>query len=202
MTTRWGRFARGQVAAIFSTFVAAFSHGVAGGSHPPLFAIALALAFSGVVCVFLAGVRLSRIRLAASVIFSQLLYHGLFSLFGGTGTPTGTVTAHHHGAISFSPVASGGFVTATTDQWMLLAHAAAAVLTFAVLLHGERLCIGLGTLARVAFAVLVGRMPWSSSPVPLRLSAPTGHRPAVPHRLAIVVSSLRHRGPPVGLRFA
>lgn len=196
MTTRWGRFARGQIAAVFSTFVAAFSHGFAGGSHPPLFAMALALAFSGVVCVFLAGKRLSRIRLALSVALSQLLYHGLFTLFGSGGTPTGTVTAPHHGAIVFSPGTGGTVIMNPADQWMLLAHAAAAAITFAVLLHGERLCIGLATLARVAFAVLVGRMPWSASPTALKLSAPSGHRSAVPHRSLVIVSSLRHRGPP------
>src|SRR5690554_5818533 len=106
MTTRWARVLRGQVVAVCATFTAAFSHGAADGAHPPLAAIALALAFSSIVCVFLAAARLSRLRLAASVAVSQLLYHGLFSLFGVAAASTGTMSSGHHGSVVFAPGAA------------------------------------------------------------------------------------------------
>lgn len=202
MTTRWGRFARGQIAAVFSTFVAAFCHGVSGGGHPPLFAVALAFAFSGMACVFLAGVRLSKTRLALSVALSQLLYHGLFSLFGSAAAAAGSATAQHHGLITFSPASPTTVALIPSDHWMLLGHAAAAVVTFAVLLHGERLCVALATLAGIAFSVLVRQSAWSATPTPLKISEPTGHRVVLPYRMSLTVSSLRHRGPPFVTRFA
>ncbi|MEX1078808.1 MAG: DUF1775 domain-containing protein [Homoserinimonas sp.] len=55
MTSRWARLIRGQGVAVFATFAAGFSHGIGDGAHPPLVAMALALAFSGVACVFLAS---------------------------------------------------------------------------------------------------------------------------------------------------
>jgi len=201
MTTRWARVVRGQFVAAFATFVAAFSHGVVGGGHPPLFAVALALAFSGIACVALAGARLSRLRLGASVAISQLLYHGLFTLFGAGAPSGGAMTSHHHGVVVLSPGAVDVGAAQAADPWMLLAHAGAAVATFVVIVHGENLCSSLATLARLAIVALV-RHPAPSQPAPARFRAPTGHRAAVQHRSLILSSSLAHRGPPAAPRFA
>lgn len=67
MTTRWARFTRGWLGAVFSTFVAALSHTAGGGSGPGLLPVALCLAFAVIVCIGLAGRSLSlwRPRLAA-----------------------------------------------------------------------------------------------------------------------------------------
>jgi hypothetical protein len=203
MTSRWARFVRGQVVAVFATFTAAFSHGAADGAHPPMVAIALALAFSSVACVLLAAAQLSRARLAASVSVSQLLYHGLFSLFGTAGQPSGVITSGHHGVTAISPGISDGVTVVAADPWMLIAHAAAAVLTFAILLQGERALSGIGSLARLIVASLSWwRLPQSPHPVLHQTRFPTGQRIAVPHRSLILTSSLSHRGPPAQLRFA
>lgn len=201
MTTRWARVVRGQFVAAFATFVAAFSHGIAGGGHPPLFAVALALAFSGIACVALAGARLSRLRLGASVAVSQLLYHGLFSLFGAGATSGGAMPSHHHGVVVLSPVVVDAATPPASDPWMLLAHAGAAVATFVVIVHGEKLCSGLAALARLTIVALI-RHAAPPQPTPAKFRVPTGHRAAVPHRSLILSSSLAHRGPPAALRFA
>ena len=203
MTARWASFARGWAVAAFATFVAAFSHVVAGGGHPPMFAIALALAFSGIACVFLAGKRLSPGRLTASVVISQALYHGLFGLFGTGSLAASSVGGHLHSAQVLTPVsASADTVFKPAGPWMLLAHAAAAILTIVVVLHGERLCLGIATLTGLGLAALAGRLPGSTTPTAPRILSPVGHRRVVPHRAAILVSVLRYRGPPAGIRFA
>lgn len=202
MTSRWARFVRGQVVAVFATFTAAFSHGVADGGHPPVAAIALALAFSSVACVFLAAARLSRFRLAVSVAVSQLLYHGLFSLFGPATATTGVVSSSHHGTIVFGPVAANSAAVAA-DSWMLAAHAAAAVATFAILLRGEKSLAALGELARLIVASLSWwRLPHAAPPASVQIRFPTGARTELPHRSLILTSSLSHRGPPAWRRFA
>src|SRR5690554_826187 len=124
MTSRWARLIRGQFVAVLSTFVAAFSHGFADGAHPPAVAVVLALAFSSMVCAFLAtakpsSARLPRVRLAASVAVSQAIYHGLFSVFGPAGVPPGSVVSGHHGTVVFTSGSAQQVAVASSDQWML-----------------------------------------------------------------------------------
>ena len=208
MTKRWARVVRGQAVAVFATFAAAFSHGMADGGHPPIAAIALALAFSSVACVFLSATHFSRPRLAASVAISQLIYHGLFSLFGTAGSAPGAMTAGHHGSVSFTsnsftPIATGQAGAVPSDLWMLVAHFGAAVLTFALLVRGERSLITVGSVAGLFIAALSWwRLPHLPDRVPSSRRVPTGQRAEIPHRQLILTSSLRHRGPPAGLRFA
>lgn len=207
MTARWARVVRGQVVAVVATFAAAFSHGAADGAHPPLVAIALALAFSSVICAVLgaaglAAARLSHLRLAASVAISQLLYHGLFSLFGVAGAPAGVMSSGHHGTVTFVPGATVPITVAAADQWMLVAHLGAAVLTFAMLVRGERALLGIGTLAVLLIAALAWRLPVAVALLPSGTRFPTAERTELPHRLLILVSALTHRGPPLPGRFA
>lgn len=196
MTTRWARVLRGQVVAIVSTFTAAFSHGFADGVHPPLVAMVLALAFSSVACVLLAGVRLSRTRLALSVAVSQLLYHGLFSLFGRAATATGTVSSGHHGTIVFTPGTTEQLSFTASDQWMLAAHLAAAALTFVMLVRGERALLAISALRVMVLATLAWRLPLNPVPLPAGNRFPTAQRTAPLRRRLILTSPLTLRGPP------
>lgn len=218
MTTRWARVVRGQAVAVIATFTAAFSHGAADGGHPPMGAIALALAFSSIACVFLTAGHFSRRRLAASVAISQLVYHGLFSLFGTAGSAPGAVITGHHGSLAFAPVASGptqsvsseavSSAALASDVWMLAAHLGAAVLTFAMLVRGEN---ALGAVRRgaelvVAALIVAALVRWREPQLPEQPQSgrrfPTGQRDHVSHRQLILTSSLRHRGPPAQPRFA
>ena len=91
MSTRWARFARGWLTALFSTLIAAVSHTLAGGP-PGTLAVVVSLAFAGMLCVGLTGKRPSAVRLAASVGGSQLLFH---QLFGSWGTRPGSPRRPH-----------------------------------------------------------------------------------------------------------
>ena len=209
MTTRWARLARGWLAAIGATFAAAFSHVVAGGGHPPFFAVALSLAFAGLACTVLAGRRFSRTRLALSVFASQFLYHGLFSVFGQSSTASPAVSqsapGHFHGVVlhpSSAPGLAGGL------QWepaMLAAHAVAAIATLTLMLYGEHLARAVVARAELAWdaaaagimrvvALLRGALPALPSPASLRTTAEWTLLRPVP---AVLPGSLLRRGPPV-----
>jgi hypothetical protein len=196
MTTRWARVARGSVAAVFSVFVALVSHLAVGGTRPSAFALVACVVLATLVCVALAGKRMSLPRLTMSVGFSQFLFHGFFSLWSTSAMPIG---AHH-------PVGGQMLMTVTsmpapsqpmaTDPGMWLAHAIAAVITIAALLHGETAFWGLFQIARLWFSALTSppaRGPLLSGMYPVAVAAvPT----FLPRDLVLFLSSMRHRGPP------
>src|ERR1700709_933648 len=99
MTTRWARVVRGLVAASVAVFVADFAHVPGGGATPGFAGIALALAFSTLVCIGLAGRTLARWRVAASVVVSQGAFHLLFQVLG---TPSPSLPMH---GIQMTPLA-------------------------------------------------------------------------------------------------
>lgn len=84
MRIRHRRALRGTLAASAATFVALTSHILGGGAFPTTMGLIVPLSLSILVCVALAGRRLSLPRLTVSVGTSQTLFHLLFSLF----TPT------------------------------------------------------------------------------------------------------------------
>ncbi|MGO4105327.1 hypothetical protein AB4Y63_15360 [Leifsonia sp. YAF41] len=217
MGTRWARFARGWIVALFSTFVAGLSHALAGGAVPSIVAVVLSLAFAGIVCIGLAGRTLSLARMAVSVLISQLIFHGLFSF----GAPGGALTvspasasagtagngAHEHGPIGVlvglgsAPV---GHAAGHDAVWMWVAHAVAALITIVALRHGESAFWGLFDTVRLGirslFTALAGALAGATLPAIPR-SAATTARVFTPRDLALVFSRMRHRGPPA-LSFA
>ncbi|AZZ56198.1 hypothetical protein [Rathayibacter iranicus] len=190
--------ARGSVAALAATATAAASHTLAGANAPPPAILALAATFAVVVCVFLSGRRLALPRLTASVLLSQLAYHALFLVAGSggvsvVGTSGGGVHAHDGSTVSLV-VLGGGH--AAHGPAMLIAHFAAAVLTIAMLRHGEQIFWTLGAeLERVVVHIVawVSALITPRSPSVAVVGAPT---PRTPRRLNTVLSVLRHRGPP------
>lgn len=184
---------RGFVGATVATFVALASHVWVGGGMPGMLGVAVPWLLSLTACTLLAGRRLSLIRLSASVLASQLLFHALFVL--GSITPRGGLAPHVHGA---SPMvfAADGPQLVPEDAGMWLAHIAAAVLTIVMLHRGELVLVALLEAASIVAAWLrrIGvvpaavrqrpptRMRWSSLPAP---------RVGAPHLAAV-----RRRGPP------
>jgi hypothetical protein len=151
MATRWGRVLRGLVASTIAVFVAAFAHVIAGGSVPDLGGLALAFAFSALASIALAGRTVSRVRIGASVILSQGVFHLLFDL---------TATAHVAAATHTMGMNMGGTMpTVTTtplmlaDGWMWLAHGVAAAITIVALAWGERAFWGLLESVRLALTL-------------------------------------------------
>ena len=202
MGTRWARFARGWLTALFSTLIAALSHTLAGGTAGTL-AIVASLAFSGMLCVGLAGKRPSAMRLAVSVAGSQLLFHQLFSYLGNPAWDA--TSGHAHGAVAPFAAESTAHVwhpaSPSDATWMFLAHLAAAALTFLMLRHGERAFWTLTTnarhLVRMLFPAMPGPIAFDAAAV-LELISQTD----VPSRMSGFRSMHRRRGPPRRRAFA
>jgi hypothetical protein len=202
VTTRWARFARGWLAALFSTLVAAGSHTVAGGHSPGVLALLVALAFAGVTCVALTGKAMSLPRLSAAVALSQLAFHTVFSSIaaGGQSAAGHTAAAAQHVHAAATPLVVGDVASAGhhTDGWMWLGHAVAAVLTIVALRHGEGAFWRLRSIALLFVRTVFAVVP---VPVPVRPAAPRpveGGHLFVPRFCAFVRSSLGLRGPPAG----
>ncbi len=82
MTSRWARVAQGAAIASFATFVAALSHTVGGGTPPGLLAVVLSMAFSTLLCLTVAGGRLTLARTVIAVAATQFALHALYSVQG------------------------------------------------------------------------------------------------------------------------
>ncbi|WP_104136237.1 MULTISPECIES: hypothetical protein [unclassified Cryobacterium] len=202
MHTRWARFARGWIVAVFSTFVAALSHTLGGGLAPGLLAVVVSLAFTGMVCVALAGRTLSFWRGAASVLISQVVFHGLFSL----GAPNGALGAdalaasgtHQHAALPglIDPTILGASAHDLHDGGAMgFAHVGAAIVTILALRFAERAFWGLVENVRLGIRTLFAPAQLA---VPVVAPQRIGNvAPVVaPRYLLLVLSAMRHRGPP------
>jgi hypothetical protein len=203
MSTRWTRVARGTLAALVSTFVAAFSHAIAGGSAPSIAAVSLAVAFSVIVCIALAGRGLSYWRVGSSVAVSQVFFHTLFSLIA---TPAAHVSgaapsahAGHDMAAMLVPAAgaASGTSALTFDVAMVAGHVLAAVATFAAIVWGER------TVRAMMSAALLRVTRFSALLVPTPVFAGRAvrlgrvRRIDAPATLEVLRASVWHRGPPL-----
>ncbi|KQO97560.1 hypothetical protein [Leifsonia sp. Leaf264] len=210
MSQRGARTARGLTAAVVATLLAGLSHSIGGGvgaQVPVGVGTVVAFAFAAMVCVALAGRTLSLARLAASVILSQLAFHGLFAVSGSSLQVTTNPAAHHDTAAHLmQQLGTGGAAAqmgghpAHDGTAMILAHILAAVVTIAALYRGERAARATVHAAGRLIAVLIVGAPRLVPVSDVRLSA----RAVVllPHDLLVVLSSMRHRGPPRPFAFA
>ncbi|MCS5735455.1 hypothetical protein [Herbiconiux daphne] len=205
MSSRWSRTARGLRAAGIATFLAAFSHVAAGGGAPGGVGLVVALALSAMVCVLLAGRRISLPRLSISVLISQFAFHLLFGVGAGDGSTSLVETAGHHGRLMLATVpdaAAAPVHPAHDPALMWVAHGVSAVITIALLQWGERALARLRRLARGGIRSLV-TMPQLAfvEPVPPRSPVRADGLAVVDHLsdLGVLFGALRHRGPPVAV---
>lgn len=213
MGSRWARVARGLLASALAIFVAALFHVAGGGAAPGPVSLALSLAFAMLASIGLTARRLSLWRLTISVGLSQLLFHVLFSVGGGTATfsaTTGAVGLSHLHAGSHLVMSSASTASVHTDMGsfpttpaMWFSHAAAVLVTVIAVRFGERAFWGLFETARMGVARIVTQLAWPAVQVALAL-APTPAAPgeAEPSRLrdlGLPLARLRHRGPPSAL---
>ena len=134
MSRRARRLARGWVAAVVATTLAAGSHAAVDGTWPSLMIVALSTCLAAPLCMLLAGRMLSRSCVALSVALSQALLHPPFAPSAGA-MPAGApnhhpVAAGADGPPAVPPVAHHG-------GSMLAAHVVAALATYILLRHGE-----------------------------------------------------------------
>lgn len=195
------RAARGALAAVFAVGSAALAHAAAGHHHPHWVVLVLSLTISLPLCTALSRVRLSRSRLAAAVLTSQGVLHGLFALFpaaAGAGSLRevgGHHGPHHQHQLAVGASAEQGAAVAP-DSAMALSHLLAAAATYALLRRGELVLTALTALLRVRPVLLLLSALPASKP-----SRPPQSVPVVP---SVVVDELwpgagprTVRGPPV-----
>lgn len=222
MHSRPARVARGLVAASVSTFAAALSHAAAGSQAPSLVAVALCLVVASFACIALAGHRLTPWRTAAAVLVSQAVYHALFTAIpavsGSAESVFGMSGAHVHGqanaaasppsvssstadaAMNMSAAGSHAHGAGHSDALMWAAHGLAALVTVAVVLHGERVFWGLFDTLRLTFLTLF--RPIAAASTPLSVSVPVVVRRILAPIAPPFLSSVKHRGPPRGVSAA
>ncbi|MFF8816938.1 hypothetical protein ACF07D_02915 [Leucobacter sp. NPDC015123] len=149
-TTRLPHVVRGSTAAAIATFVALFSHVLAGGAMPEPLGICVPFVLSLLVSVLLAGRKLSLARLSLSVVASQTLFHTLFVLGAPSAGGAGLAVSgghQHHGQQAVTVLAPGAQLPAMTDHTamlihgdaiMWLSHLAGAAVTILFLYRGEQ----------------------------------------------------------------
>lgn len=204
------QLARGAATASVALFLAAFSHGVAGGEAPGGVGLALAAIVALGASVAFVGRRTTPVRTALAVIVSQGAFHLLFGVGAGAGTGEFVVSgAGHHQTVAF--VDAGGAAAHAGHAAhaglgvgaMFAGHALAAVLTIVYLLAVERVAwAALAAATRRFVLVLSGRaaepVVVAEQPARPRLGA------VAPLRLSsrLRFAALRYRGPPSLLAFA
>ncbi|PJJ71944.1 hypothetical protein CLV46_1503 [Diaminobutyricimonas aerilata] len=190
MLSRSARLVRAWSGAAVTGVVAAVLHASAGGGFPPIGAILLAAAFSGLGGMALIGRTLSTGRLAAAVALGQVMFHLVFTL-AGTGDVAVT-SAGHHGMLHLA-AGQADAVAHHSGPMMWLAHGVAAMITVIALRSAERVVWGASAFARLLLRRLrpvVVAPPRSVPPAP-----PIGRD--VPRLVARAVAQLPRRGPPL-----
>jgi hypothetical protein len=198
METRWARFTRGWLVAVFSTLVAGASHTMAGGVAPSGVALLIATAFAAITCIALTGTRVSFPRVTVSVLLSQVAFHSLFATLSvGTTVSIADAAAHDHAATTLVIPAASGAAAHHESPAMWLGHTLAAALTIVALRYGEAAFWRLRALGRLFAFTALASMP--SVPVlPRGIRRPVAtRRPARPNPSADVRLSRGLRGPPV-----
>lgn len=187
--------ARGFAASSLAIFIALAGHVSGGGQIPGALGIVVPWTFSFMLCVLLAGRRLSAIRLSISVAASQLLFHTLFVL--GTITPSGVSTPHAHGGPLVLPATNDIPEAVTVNASMWFGHAIAGLLTVIVLHRGERLVIAVCDLAAQLVRWLRNRANHSLElPAPRVVRVLRGQFDLAHAADLFLLSMLRGRAPP------
>lgn len=198
MYSRGERLARGWVIGSLATALAALSHAIAGGGAPSGLALVAGVIFGGMLGTVAVGRSPSLPRLAIAVGGTQLAFHALFSLLGTTGTAASSA-GHDHGAAAPLTMVVGAPHPHIEGPEMWLAHAAAGLVTLALLRGAERAAWRLLTeLARL----VVARFRGGPRPHPVPL---TRARAASSSPLGLIgrilTAGVSRRGPPVPIAF-
>ncbi|GGI45657.1 hypothetical protein BCL57_001629 [Agromyces flavus] len=202
MMTRGARAARGAAIAAFATFAASLAHTVGGGTPPGPLALVLALAFSIPLAMALTGGRMALLRASAGALAAQAALHLLYAL----GTPSAASAPSEYPALSHAahgaPVVhlDGALVVVSHGHAvaMPLAHLVAAVATVGALVLFQRavaaVSVAFATVVRGLRLVIVALRGLVAPAAPARVAATTWVGP--PDPAIVLLSSLRHRGPP------
>ncbi|MCU1635603.1 MAG: hypothetical protein JWQ68_842, partial [Cryobacterium sp.] len=177
---------------------------LAGAEAPGALAVVVSLAFAGIISIGLTGRVPSLWRIACAVLASQMIFHGLFSL----GAPGGRLASAVHSAgpihgqvtVTLSDPVTPMHSATSHGAVMLVSHLVAALVTIAAIRYGDTAYGAILTAARLAVLRLFDPMVRVSASRSQPYRVPAGQW-AVPHDLRRIISSMRHRGPPVSWNF-
>lgn len=192
--SRSDRLIRGWIVAAGANILGAASHGLAGGNLPHPLLWLLCTALSALVCVALAGRRLPRLGMAASVVLSQGLLHFLYM---STGSVAQVSAAHtHHGLPAGAALGHPAMAQHHDLSWQMVAlHLGAALITFLMLRRGEQLS------EKIEHAFRRELRAWFVLPaLPMipRIPKLMAQRPSAISQIQQVLSDVRVvRGPPI-----
>ncbi|GAA4779046.1 hypothetical protein [Microbacterium gilvum] len=175
MNPRQLRVLRGASASAAATLLAAVSHTFGGGAAPaPLLVVGMA-ALLALPAAAVMGRRLSLPRLAATTMITQGAFHVVFAALGAPSSAAAVHSAHDHDAHLAALATEHASLAAQTDGAMLVAHAAAALVTTALLWRGEHAVRAIAGWARavirrvpVAVALPVAVAPAAVAAEPTR----------------------------------
>lgn len=173
MRTRRQRLAlRGAGASFAANLIAAVSHTLGGEDAPAPLVVLGMMTLLWAPSMVLMGHRPRAGRIGATVIVAQAAFH---SVYAALGFPTGGAAGHAGHAGHGAPLELGSLGPGIeVSPLMVAAHVAAAAVTFAVLMFGER------TLRAI--------LEWTIASLRARLAAP---RPRIAPRRGIVIGIVR-----------
>lgn len=200
---------RGAAIAAFATLMASLAHTVGGGTPPGVLALILSLAFSAPLAMALSGERMSLARASLAALAAQAALHLLYALGTPSSGPAASAASHAaHGAavpIRFDAAGLAVVVDHGHAVVMPVAHVVAAALTVAMLAALGRaaaaVAVAFGTAVRgvrLLAAVLGGPLVAPA----LRHVVPSVRAHGAPGLGLVILSSLRHRGPPLSIAAA
>lgn len=207
--SRGARAARGAAIAAFAVLVASLAHTVGGGTPPGVLALVLSLAFSAPLAMALSRERMSLTRASIAALAAQAALHLLYALGTPSAGPAASVSAHAaHGpgipvridAVGLAVVVDHGHALT-----MPVAHVVAAALTVAMLAALGRaaaaVSVAFGTAVRGVrlLAAVLARPVVAPA---LRHVVPSDRARESPALGLVLLSSLRHRGPPSSIAAA
>ncbi|WP_062380933.1 hypothetical protein [Demequina pelophila] len=186
MTDAAARLGRAAGAAGLSTLAALTLHLAAGGHGASAGAVLACFAAAFALAAQLAGRPLGRARLAVIALASQLPFHLAFSA-GANPVPSAAhpaATGHHHVGLGAGMADVAGAAAAAHDgAGMVLAHAGAALITYAVVRHASRIADAARSVADLLAAALrAALVPASPATPPHRARPSIVPRGAAPTR--------------------
>lgn len=203
MSPRGARAIRGAAIAAFATLAASLSHTVGGGSPPGVLVLALSLAFSMPLAMALSGERWPLARASAAALAAQAALHLLYALGTPSAVSPASAAAHagHGAAVPVRIDAAGLSVVVDHGHavTMPVAHVVAAALTVAMLVVLGRaataLAVAFGTAVR-GVRLLAAALAGPPVAPTLRHVVPSVRAHGAPALGLVLLSTLRHRGPP------
>lgn len=194
VTKRQARALRAVAASALTTLLAATAHTLGGGGAPAPGVLVVATVLAMPVALAVSGRAANVVRTALAVVGAQAVYHVVFAVFGMSVAFSAPAMQHMHAVPVASPATtasgmSGDALMGLLQPGMLAMHAAAAIVTTAILAHGERI---LHAIAGAVWPRLLRRM---LRPRPARATPPiVARRVACAERH--VFAKVRRRGPP------